>query len=197
LAISDSRAAWTSGLFDDFLIVVYLLPSCTFGRAAVLCREKRTRRPAFSPKERTSMASVSRDRSGNYTVQFMALDGKRKSVRFGRMAERAAEVVRFRVEAICAAQKANLPVDGETATWLAGLGDDLHSRFAAAGLVAPRAAANARLGAFIDGYITGRKDVKPRTVLNLQAASARLVEFFGADRLLRDVKAGEADDFCV
>jgi len=48
----------------------------------------------------------------------------------------------------------------------------------------------------MDAYITGRADVKQRTRWNLQICATRLVEFFGPDKLLRDVKAGDADEFC-
>ena len=51
------------------------------------------------------------------------------------------------------------------------------------------------LAAFIDAYIADRTDAKPRTIINLKAARKELVGFFGADRALRDISDGDADDF--
>lgn len=59
------------------------------------------------------------------------------------------------------------------------------------GLIPKRA--SARLGEFLESYIAQRTDVKPRTRINLNAARARLIEFFGKDRLLRDIAPGDAD----
>jgi hypothetical protein len=49
------------------------------------------------------------------------------------------------------------------------------------------------LGAFLDAFIARRTDVKPNTRRNLEAAKARLVEFFGANKLLRDITLDDAD----
>jgi hypothetical protein len=54
-----------------------------------------------------------------------------------------------------------------------------------------------RLGEFLDGYIASRPDVKPRTKWNLEICARRLVEHFGKDRPLRDIKPGDADDWCA
>src|SRR5437016_10695794 len=124
------------------------------------------------------MAGIHREPNGRRTVQFMAGDGKRKSIRLGKVSQRIAEDVRIKVESLNAAILSNLPVDGETAQWVARLGDGLANKLAAAGLIAPRSAA--RLSDFLASYIAGRTDVKPRTRINLGAAKDRLVEFFGA-----------------
>lgn len=81
--------------------------------------------------------------------------------------------------------------------WLAGLDVEVYGRLAAVGLVAPKAATTTRLGEFIDAYIAGRPDIKPRTQWNLEICARRLVEHFGKDRLLRNIKSGDADDWCA
>src|SRR5262249_16618293 len=45
----------------------------------------------------------------------------------------------------------------------------------------------------LDDYIAKRTDVKPLTRRNLEAARDKLVRFFGADKCLRDITAGDAD----
>src|SRR5207237_1431894 len=87
--------------------------------------------------------------------------------------------------------------DRETASWVARIGDDLAAKLAAVGLITSRAAATARLQEFIDGYIASRTDVKAQTTLNLTVCGRRLVQFFGASKLLQDVTPGDADEFCA
>jgi len=137
------------------------------------------------------MASISRDSDGRRTIQFVAADGKRKSIRLGKVSQRVAEGVRVKVEQISTALISGCPMDDETARWIAGLSDSLADKLAAAGLVPRRG--TARLGEFLDAYITQRTDAKPNTVRNLEAAKARLIEFFGPDKGLRDITPGDAD----
>src|SRR5262245_1961082 len=141
------------------------------------------------------MASISRGPNGRRTIQFVAADGKRKSIRLGKVSQRVAEEVKVKVEQLAAAAASGCPLDGETAQWLARIGDDLAEKLAAVGL-APRRAA-ARLGDFLDAYIAGRTDAKRWTRINLQAAADRLTEFFGRDRALRDFTLADADSWCI
>lgn len=53
------------------------------------------------------------------------------------------------------------------------------------------------LAPFVDGYIVGRTDLKPRTVIKFNATREYLVEFLGADRSLKAITAGDADDWRV
>jgi integrase len=144
------------------------------------------------------MASISCDPNGNRSVQFVAGDGRRRTIRLGKVTQKKAEEIKLRVERINAARIANLSLDNETAAWGAGVGDDLAAKLAAVGLIpAGQAAAAVQLGAFLDGYITRRTDVKPRTRINLDAAKARLLEFFGADKPLGDITPADADNWLL
>jgi integrase len=142
------------------------------------------------------MASISRDPSGNTTIQFVGNDGRRRSIRVGKMTQPAADTFKGKVEALVAAKAANLAIDGDTARWLAGLGDELHSRFHGVGLVSQRASANSGLQAFLDAYVAGRCDVKPGTLRHLKACAAKVAEFFGPGKLITEIKPGDADEFC-
>jgi integrase len=144
------------------------------------------------------MASISTSANGTRTVQFVSpADGVRRTIHLGTMPMRNAQEVKRRVEYLVAALGSGTAVDGDTAKWLGDISDDLHARLARVGLTAPRLRAGAGMGEFTAAYITSRADVKPRTVLNLQACAARLVEFFGADRQMQDVSPGQADEFCA
>jgi integrase len=141
------------------------------------------------------MASISTDPNGNRTIQFVAGDGKRRSIRLGKMPIRQAEALKVRVEALNAAKVSGLPLDGETAAWVARIGDDLAAKLAAVGLIAGRAVAT--LGEFTRDYIDGRTDIKPRTRTNLEQSRRTLVDFFGAQKELRSITEHDADRWAI
>jgi integrase len=143
------------------------------------------------------MASISRDPSGRRIIQFVAVDGKRKSIRLGKVSQRIADEIKVKVEALAATAVAGMSMDTETARWLAGIGDELHNKLASVGLVQPRNHADLKLGEFIDSYINGRPDVKASTRTSCRLSRNRLVAFFGADRSIRDITEGDADAWLV
>ena len=111
------------------------------------------------------------------------------------MPKRDAESVKTHVEHLLAAQITKQPLDRETARWVANLGDTLADRLANVGLIRKRESAT--LADYIDAYIAGRTDLKPRTRIKFNATKTYLVEFFTADRSLRDITEGDADDWRV
>ena len=142
------------------------------------------------------MASIINDPNGRKRIQFVAGDRSRQTIRLGKCSGRDAEQVCRHVEALAATTIHGQPASRETAVWVSGIGHKLHDRLARAKLVEPRAAVEGtKLGAFIDAYIAGRVDVKPRTVINLKQARKALVDHFGADKPLAGITAGDADAF--
>ena len=141
------------------------------------------------------MASISTDSGGLRRLQFFNAAGKRETIRLGRMPLRDAERIKTFVEKLVNAQITKEPIDGETARWIANIGDVLVKKLSAKGLIRPRA--SAMLAGFVANYVQGRTDLKPRTVIKFNATREYLVEFFGADRPLRDVTAGDADEWRV
>jgi len=139
------------------------------------------------------MASITKEANGRRTVQFVAPDGKRKSIRLGKTAQRNAEKVKLHVEMIVAATIAGHAVDDETARWLAGLEQPMHDKLAAVGLATKRQAAE--LSSFIAAYVEERVDVKPATKEVWNQGRNGLVAFLGADRSLRNVTSGDADGY--
>jgi integrase len=142
------------------------------------------------------MASVVNDPGGRRRILFVAPDGARKTVRLGKIDRRSAETVRRHIEALLAAQIAGLPCPRDTAVWLTSLGEPLRDRLARAGLIPRRdEASRARLGAFCGAYLGRRTDIKPASLLALQQAARNLCEFFGENRLVDTITAGDAADF--
>src|SRR5262245_1022338 len=122
------------------------------------------------------MASISKDPSGNRSIQFVAADGKRRTIRLGTVNMQLAKTIKVKVEALAAARGSNLPDDNETTTWLRKIGDDLHAKLAAVGLTQPRTpvAPCPTLAEFLDQYRADRADVGAGTQLCYVGAANRL-----------------------
>jgi hypothetical protein len=81
------------------------------------------------------MASASRDRNGNAVIQFVGADGRRRSIRIGKISDARVEVTRQRVELLRVAQQHGHALDGEVVSWLAKMEDSMHAKLAAVGLI--------------------------------------------------------------
>jgi len=147
------------------------------------------------------MASLVNDPCGKRRIVFVNKDGDRKTIYLGKFSKALAKEIKMQVEAINANLIAGYPNDGATAEWLGKIGDTLHAKLAGVDLVPPRQPTEApeqvRLVVFLDSYIAGRTDIKPRTLINLEACKTRLVEFFGRDRALDSITAGDAKDWDI
>ncbi|HEX4130875.1 MAG TPA: tyrosine-type recombinase/integrase [Pirellulales bacterium] len=142
------------------------------------------------------MASIYQERTGHRTIQFVGTDGKRRSIRLGKVPQKAAESIKIRVEHILAAKFAGHALDDETARWLSTLSATLMDKLAAAGLVPKRVSqAQATLVAYLQDYVSRRIDVKPATKEVWGQVTRNLREHFGDDRELATISEADADDF--
>ena len=103
------------------------------------------------------MASISKQPNGRRTIQFVGGDGKRRSIRLGRMSQREAEGIKWRVEALVSASLTGCPLPDEVSRWVADLDGPIAERLAAGGLIPKRQ--RATLKAFLDSYVESRGDV--------------------------------------
>ncbi len=142
------------------------------------------------------MASIARDKGGNRRIQFIAPDGRRPAIRLGKVSQRAAEAIKFRVEQLLAAKLTGHPLEADTAVWLAKLEPAMADKLVRVGLI-PKAdpTSEATLQSFIDEYVAGRCDIKARTVNRLEQAGRKLVECFDANKPLKDFTIGDADSY--
>src|SRR5436190_21886214 len=101
------------------------------------------------------MASLSHESNGNYTIQVIGPDGKRRSIRLGKVNKKTATEVRLKVEHLNSLAVARLPMDTETAAWVGGIGDRLAGKLAAVGLVPPRE--SRKLGEYLAAYLARRR----------------------------------------
>ncbi|MEK6216006.1 MAG: site-specific integrase, partial [Boseongicola sp.] len=75
--------------------------------------------------------------------------------------------------------------------------DTLADKLAAVGLIPKRKkeAPTDTLGAFLDAYIEGRSNLKPKTKRNYEVTRKHLINHFGRERLLAEITPGEADEW--
>ena len=131
--------------------------------------------------------------NGRRTIQAVFPDGKRRSIRLGEVTKKQAEFMQTRIDALLTTKAMKQSPDMETAKWVADIGDDLHAKLVAVGLVQPRQSST--LASFLDAYIKSRVDAKPSTITFYGHTRRCLVEFFGPDKPLRDITPGDADDW--
>ena len=144
------------------------------------------------------MASLSFDKKGLGQIQFRHPNGKRHTLRLGKVAKRLGESVVFRIREIVAAIRTGQSVSADTAAWLGALTPKMHDRLVRVGLAEQRinvTRTEVVLDDFVRDYIEGRAKLKPFTRRNLQQSRRMLVERLGARTLMRAITPGDADRF--
>ena len=141
------------------------------------------------------MASLCRDSNGTRRILFTdPTDRRRRTIRLGKCNLRQCEAIKIRIEHLVGAKLGGGPLDEETSRWLAAISDELHDKLVRVDLVKPRQPKQVvTLRPFIEQYIAGRHDIKPRTKLVLKQAHDSLVGYFGADRALDTITEGDAE----
>ncbi len=143
------------------------------------------------------MASLVNDPNGRRRVQ-VQVDGKRQTIRLGKVPKRDAETIKRHVEHLAAAKLSGRAVPDETAIWLGRLDTTLRGKLEKVGLLRPGPSGpTPTLGQWLDTYIGMRTDVKPTTRTVYGRVRGHLLAYFGADRLLKDITPGDADGFAL
>lgn len=132
----------------------------------------------------------------------MGADGQRKPIRLERVPIKTARTIKTHVENLAAAALGRHSPDAETSVWIGGLDSVLYDKLAAVGLVPEREPKpdeakpeGATLAGFIKQYIAARPGMKPNTLKNYRQTERSLVSYFGADRTLAEITAGDCDDW--
>ncbi len=137
------------------------------------------------------MASIARDPNGRRRILFVAPDGRRRTLRLGKLSQRHAEAVKVRIEQLVAAKLTGHPVDDECGRWVAALSPQLHDKLAETELLPRRD--RSTLGHFLESYFASRTDLKDSTRVILGHTRRCLLKYFGAEKPLRDITPGDAD----
>ena len=139
------------------------------------------------------MASIIKQQGGRKAIQFKHPNGKRPTLRLGKVPLRTAQTVKTHVERLAGALFAGETPPDDTCQWVARLDETMLDKLTRVGLIPKRG--TARLGEFLDEYFRTRTDVKGSTKINWGNSKRNLIEFFGRDRQITTVTAGDAKDF--
>lgn len=142
------------------------------------------------------MASIARSKNGTRRILFMAPDGTRPTIRLGKVSQRAAESMKYRVEQLLEAQFLNRPMEAELAQWVVDLKPALAGRLARVGLIPkPKPRPVTMLGPFLTDFTARRIDVKPATKEVWSQVTRNLLDHFGLNRDLTSITEADAEDF--
>lgn len=134
-------------------------------------------------------------RAGGYRLQFRDATKHKRSIWLGDISASNAEDFLVHVEHLIEQTGKRRPPEQVTADWLAGLDADFRNKLAQCGLcesVAKRVSRDLTLAAWIDEYVAERSDVKANTLKTYHRGRAKLVDYFGARKRLRDVSVADA-----
>ena len=141
------------------------------------------------------VASVSRDPSGKFRIQFVDASGARQTLRLPTGDRKAAESIARHVDALLGAKLASQPIPRETAAWLGSIGDVLRDRLVRVGLI-EAGPGIPRLGDYLKDWVeTRRSSYKPASLLAWGQVVARLLEHFGSDCPLSEITHARAEGF--
>ena len=142
-------------------------------------------------KSEASMASIVNDPNGRRRIQFVSPDGKRKTIRLGKIDRKSAESICRHVEALLVAKISGQPIPQGTAVWLTTIGASLRDKLARVGLIeSPDAMPT--LAQWCQDYLASRSDWSARTRSNVLFAVRLLVERLG-DTKLDNVTSADAE----
>jgi integrase len=142
------------------------------------------------------MASIAREKNGCRRILFVAADGRRPTIRLGKVSQRTAEGIKYRVEQLLEALNFNRSMEAELVQWVTELEPRLAKKLARVRLIPnPEAKPLATLGPFLTDFTARRIDVKPATKEVWSQVVRNLLEHFGADRDLAEVTEADAEDF--
>jgi integrase len=142
------------------------------------------------------MATIGKDKNGCKRVLFYDSNGKRKTVRLGKVSNRIAQTAKFHIEGLLSATIAGHSPELETGKWLAGIDDLIYKRLVNVGLALPRHTSDkVTIKSFLEGYLASRTDIAVQTRKNMRVSINRLRLFFGDNRVLASIIEGDADDY--
>ncbi|MEN0109082.1 MAG: phage integrase SAM-like domain-containing protein [Planctomycetota bacterium] len=141
------------------------------------------------------MASVVSQPNGRFCVQFKRPDGKRDTMRLGKVDRRTAQRFAERIDELITGVALRQPLHPNTADWLASLPAKTHDKLSKAGLVSKRESTPVVTVGELTAHYLQHKVGKPSTLKKYENAAENLRKFFGDARNLNDLTEGDADEF--
>ena len=146
------------------------------------------------------MASIIK-RGDRWSCRFNDANHTQWAVALGTKSERTATRLMLKIEIILESKKNGQPLDAETAAWVESLikpGNKLRKRLLKTGLIEDKSQVSVgptTLADLIDEYVERRTDVRESTKTKWLQARGNLLDFFGSDKPIVDITAGDAGDF--
>lgn len=138
------------------------------------------------------MASVVFDkRSGTRKIQFTAPDGRRKSIRLGKVTAADALEFKRRVEALLRSRLTGYEWKPELSAWVADRPDVMHARLESVDLVPPRRRDSTTLGNLLERFVAA-SNVKKTTRDAYRQTTNSLRTFFGNDAPISTITPEQA-----
>lgn len=143
------------------------------------------------------MASLINDKNGLKRIQFVDIDGRRKTIRLGKQTKKDAEDFKGHLESLLSLKAMGGVLTPRLALWADELSDDLHAKLAQFDLVKSREIPETdTVLQFVDAFIASREaDTKASTRTVYKRTRKHLADFFGAKKRIAEVTTGDALDF--
>jgi len=139
------------------------------------------------------MASISRDKGGTKRITFTDSNGKRHTIRMGKINVKAAEAFVARLERLIASVRTGTSIDAQTAQWLSELPEGEYAKLVKVELAEPRIPTQMQtLGGMLDEYFK-TINVKDATRVRYAQTQRRLIKYFGKDHPLESITPRDAD----
>ena len=144
-----------------------------------------------------TMASLFQEKNGGFRVQFIAKDGRRKSISIGKQGDRKAARFRDKIEALLTVLKTDGILDDDIQEWLIRIADtSLSEKLQKAGLIKKQVKLS--LEALLGEYLEFKKKTnKSTTILTLKQTIRRLTKFFGNKKNITDITQIDAKKYQV
>ena len=141
------------------------------------------------------MASHSTLKDGTHLIQFK-WNGKRETLRLGKVSDSAAKNSLFHVEKILECRLTGEVLPNGTARYLGGLSDDMKVKFAKVGLYRMVIRETAEtLGELAEYSEKNQLKNEESTQINMKKITKKLIEFFGSSHLIASITPGDCADF--
>ena len=142
------------------------------------------------------MASLNREPTGSWRIQFDSPDGRRRTIRLGKLARRTAEQVKVHIERLLESKRTGVPVDPATIQWLGTIDESLQRRLVRCGLIESPTSTLITLGQFIEEHLQLRAaELKGSTMEILKQAARHLLRTIPPETRLTDIGPKDADRF--
>ena len=139
------------------------------------------------------MGGLSKAKSGSYRKQLICWDGVRREVQLGKNKKNAQTVANY-IDRMNQSLKFNLTFEADIQSWLANCSDTIKNKLKKLNLLPDSQDIPTTVGGFTEFYIDD-KNPKAATRRKLKNARDKLVDKFGADRLMSRVNKGDAASF--